>query len=123
MREMRGRGERARQGDTGEGMGERARGRACARGHARVCSLCRKRTRADAGGVCMRADKWAAGRVLGLSGNAKLECLPMEAMEEAAFDSLTVYKGPKRCLNCPARQYGLIGGSCQLCPAGRLLSL
>ena len=56
---------RARQG---EGMWEGLGGQP-ARGHARVWSLCRKHTPADAGGVCRRSDGWAAGRYLYLSDN------------------------------------------------------
>ena len=65
---MMGREERARQRHTGEGMGKGLGGER-ARGHARVSSLCRKHTPADAGGVCRRPDGWAAGRYLYLNDN------------------------------------------------------
>jgi len=116
--DMVGRCEKGREGETREGMWEGLGGQP-ARGHACVWSLCRKHTPADAGGVCRQSDGWAAGRYLHLEGNARLQCL---SMEEAAFDSLTTYSGPARCRSCPAREYGLLGGSCQLCPTGCPLS-
>ena len=82
---MMGRGERARQGDTGEGMGKGLGGER-ARGHARVCSLCRKHTPADAGGVCTRADGWAAGRELSLGNN---DLVSLDANIFAGLTSLT----------------------------------
>ena len=85
MRGMMGRGERARQGDTGEGMGKGLGGER-ARGHARVSSLCRQHTPADAGGVCTRADGWAAGSYLHLDENALVS---LEANTFAGLTSLT----------------------------------
>ena len=82
---MMGRGERARQGDTGEGMGKGLGGKGV-RGHARVCSLCRKHAPADAGGVCTRADGWAAGRTLDLWGN---DLVSLDADTFAGLTSLT----------------------------------
>ena len=82
MRGMMGRGERARQGDTGEGM-EKGLGGERAREHARVCSLCRKYTPADAGRVCTRADGWAAGRTLLLHGN------DLDSLDANIFAGLT----------------------------------
>ena len=65
----------------GKGLGgERARG------HARVCSLCRKHTPADAGRECARADGWAAGRTLDLSYN---DLVSLDANIFAGLTSLT----------------------------------
>ena len=79
---MMGRGDR--------GIRERAWGKALganrARGHARVCSLCRKHTPADAGGVCTRADGWAAGRELSLYNN---DLVSLDANIFAGLTSLT----------------------------------
>ena len=82
---MMGRGEMARQGDTGEGMWDELGGQP-ARGHARVRCFCGKHRPADAGGVCRRPDGWAAGRYLYLSNNGLVS---LDADIFAGLTSLT----------------------------------